>query len=181
MPRKRTGLRWAMYGVYGLSAILIGSTVAVWNHFRSHYWWWRSGSGRHSIVLAESSFFFVSGPSLLENPPAEFAKPRGPGFHYMGMSSWAAPADAGVHEGTVSPEVTFGSFDLAHEGGDYTIRIPFWGFCAIAASPTLVPLWLLLRGRSRTRAGCCRFCGYDRRGLPAEAKCPECGTVPARG
>jgi hypothetical protein len=24
----------------------------------------------------------------------------------------------------------------------------------------------------------CRACGYDRRGLAADAKCPECGTVP---
>jgi hypothetical protein len=29
--------------------------------------------------------------------------------------------------------------------------------------------------------GTCFHCGYDRRSLAADAKCPECGTVPARG
>jgi hypothetical protein len=36
-----------------------------------------------------------------------------------------------------------------------------------------------IQGRQRTRAGACRSCGYDRRGLVGGAKCPECGTLPA--
>jgi hypothetical protein len=31
--------------------------------------------------------------------------------------------------------------------------------------------------RERERAGLCPSCGYDRRGLPADAHCPECGAV----
>jgi hypothetical protein len=47
---------------------------------------------------------------------------------------------------------------------------------------TVVPAALLwYANRSRIGPGICVRCGYDRRGLPAEAKCPECGTVPARG
>jgi hypothetical protein len=36
--------------------------------------------------------------------------------------------------------------------------------------------------RRRTRGvwGCCAVCGYCRRGLAADAKCPECGTVPTK-
>jgi predicted Zn-ribbon and HTH transcriptional regulator len=30
--------------------------------------------------------------------------------------------------------------------------------------------------RRRFKLGSCSTCGYDRRGLPADAKCPECGT-----
>jgi hypothetical protein len=44
--------------------------------------------------------------------------------------------------------------------------------CAIAAvawGPRIV------RRATRGWRGCCVACGYDRRGLPAEAVCPECG------
>jgi hypothetical protein len=36
-----------------------------------------------------------------------------------------------------------------------------------------------VRRLARGMRGECRSCGYDRRGLAADAKCPECGTVPA--
>jgi hypothetical protein len=38
-------------------------------------------------------------------------------------------------------------------------------------------LWYL--ARRRAGPGRCRKCGYDRAGLEALSKCPECGTVPA--
>jgi hypothetical protein len=45
---------------------------------------------------------------------------------------------------------------------------------------TLIPAGLLwYADRRRLRPGLCGGCGYDRRGLAADAKCPECGTVPA--
>jgi hypothetical protein len=37
-----------------------------------------------------------------------------------------------------------------------------------------------IRERRRARAGSCLACGYDRRGLAADAKCPECGAVPIK-
>jgi hypothetical protein len=44
---------------------------------------------------------------------------------------------------------------------------------------TLIPAAILWRADRRGRApGLCGGCGYDRRGLAADAKCPECGTVP---
>ena len=68
-----------------------------------------------------------------------------------------------------------------------------WWFSANTESVGL-PLWLPLlmtgigggllwkselRSERKRRAGLCPSCGYDRRGLAADAKCPECGTVPA--
>ena len=35
------------------------------------------------------------------------------------------------------------------------------------------------RHRRWASTGACMRCGYDRGGLAADAKCPECGTVPA--
>jgi hypothetical protein len=44
---------------------------------------------------------------------------------------------------------------------------------------TLIPAALLwYRDRRGTGRHACKKCGYDRRGLAADAKCPECGTVP---
>jgi hypothetical protein len=61
------------------------------------------------------------------------------------------------------------------------VVVPLWLPFALAAVPTSL-LWRAeLRRRRRIRQGLCAGCGYDRRGLPADAKCPECGTVPARG
>jgi hypothetical protein len=33
----------------------------------------------------------------------------------------------------------------------------------------------------RSKPGACGRCGYDRAGLAADAKCPECGTAPKAG
>jgi hypothetical protein len=46
---------------------------------------------------------------------------------------------------------------------------------------TLPAAFLWYKDRRRFGPDACKGCGYDRRDLPAEAKCPECGTVPARG
>jgi hypothetical protein len=71
-----------------------------------------------------------------------------------------------------------------------TVRWLLTGFTIfVAASPwllivTALPaalLWLqeipAARRRARLRAGQCATCGYDRRGLAADAKCPECGAT----
>jgi hypothetical protein len=47
---------------------------------------------------------------------------------------------------------------------------------------TVIPVGLLWWADRRcVRPGRCSGCGYDRRGLAAGAKCPECGTVRTRG
>jgi hypothetical protein len=40
-----------------------------------------------------------------------------------------------------------------------------------------VSLWAAWRTRPRERLGSCERCGYDRTGLAAAAKCPECGAA----
>jgi hypothetical protein len=64
---------------------------------------------------------------------------------------------------------------------------PLWSGLRAEAGATaavLAPAWVMaltsIRVVRRWR-GSCPACGYDRRGLPADAKCPECGTAPARG
>jgi hypothetical protein len=51
---------------------------------------------------------------------------------------------------------------------------------SLVAVPSLLLWWPLWRRRSKGLPERCARCGYDRRGLMggADAKCPECGTVP---
>jgi hypothetical protein len=46
---------------------------------------------------------------------------------------------------------------------------------------TLPAAFLWYKDRRRSSPHTCPNCNYDRRGLPADSKCPECGTTPARG
>ena len=64
------------------------------------------------------------------------------------------------------------------DGGDQygrVVAIPMWTVAALVAA-IAAPLWTLhLRARHRARVGLCKGCGYDRKGLAIDAKCPECG------
>lgn len=53
---------------------------------------------------------------------------------------------------------------------DWSVQIPLW-IPLLLTTATAATLWTK---RLRTPRGHCR-CGYDRRGLPATAPCPECG------
>jgi hypothetical protein len=46
---------------------------------------------------------------------------------------------------------------------------------------TIPAAFLWYNDRRRSSPHTCPNCNYDRRGLPAQANCPECGTTPARG
>jgi hypothetical protein len=59
------------------------------------------------------------------------------------------------------------------------ILLPVWIPFLLCAVPTAILSRRDYILTSRARAGRCPKCGYDRRGLAADAKCPECGTVPA--
>jgi hypothetical protein len=64
--------------------------------------------------------------------------------------------------------------------------MPLWGplladwaiFTAALVLPTLMVRFVVA---IRRRPWLCSACGYDRRGLTADAACPECGAVPGRG
>jgi len=63
-------------------------------------------------------------------------------------------------------------------GPPVVIVVPLWAPLLVAAITASV-LWPMdHRADRRGRVGRCPKCGYDRRGLAADAKCPECGTVP---
>jgi hypothetical protein len=70
-----------------------------------------------------------------------------------------------------------------HAGILYSPDPSFWVAGASVLYPvavTLIPAALLwYADRRRFGPGLCTKCGYDRRGLAADAKCPECGTVPS--
>jgi hypothetical protein len=54
----------------------------------------------------------------------------------------------------------------------------WWALAVVVAALDALAVGLFLRARRRRAHGCCA-CGYDRRGLPTDAKCPECGAPPA--
>ena len=59
-----------------------------------------------------------------------------------------------------------------HTGGQGHFAAPLWVPAAIGLSVGVAALRRSWRGM---KVGACRGCGYDLRGLQAEAVCPECG------
>ncbi|MBK8267888.1 MAG: hypothetical protein IPK83_06115 [Planctomycetes bacterium] len=57
--------------------------------------------------------------------------------------------------------------------GATVLFVPFWLLFLVAALPTA---FLFHRDRRRIRAGYCRHCDYDLRGI-ASGICPECGNA----
>jgi hypothetical protein len=64
------------------------------------------------------------------------------------------------------------------QDGTVDVRVPAWILLVLTATPAVVLWWPQVRAVRRRLAGRCPKCGYDRRGIAADAKCPECGTVP---
>src|SRR5436190_638693 len=99
-----------------------------------------------------------------------------------GWRAWRYDDWCWGYAGEDNPHVGFGKW---HAGVLYAPGE--WGFVAGASmlypvALTLIPAALLwYADRRRARPGLCGGCGYDRAGLLVEVKCPECGTVPARG
>jgi hypothetical protein len=60
-----------------------------------------------------------------------------------------------------------------------TVIVPLWPFVAGIAVASLAA-WFFDAGagRARARLNLCPKCNYDRAGITADAKCPECGAGP---
>ena len=65
-------------------------------------------------------------------------------------------------------------------GATVYASVPLWMPFAAMVLPAGA-LWRRDIREARRARGGCASCGYDRRGLAADAKCPECGTVPKAG
>ena len=70
----------------------------------------------------------------------------------------------------------FGYFRAESRGGELLIAVPHWSLALLFAVLPALYLGMMLRSRSRHRAGLCQHCGYDLRTTPD--RCPECGAVP---
>jgi hypothetical protein len=57
------------------------------------------------------------------------------------------------------------------------ILVPLWPFSALSAMLTCAAWRLDALARRRARLNLCPKCHYDRTGLAADAKCPECGAA----
>jgi hypothetical protein len=82
---------------------------------------------------------------------------------------------------TIVASVSFLVFlDFAQSSG----HIAWNGLAFLVFLATLflsIVVWRRLRRpKRRAELGQCPECGYDRRGLATDAKCPECGTLPAK-
>jgi hypothetical protein len=60
------------------------------------------------------------------------------------------------------------------------VVVPLWPLIVVAALPMTVISVRERRARRRASCSLCPACGYDRRGIPEGAPCPECGTVENR-
>jgi hypothetical protein len=57
------------------------------------------------------------------------------------------------------------------------VRVPMWGPLMLVMVPSALWWYVDIREWRRRHGLLCRSCGYDRHGLAADAKCPECGTI----
>jgi hypothetical protein len=71
-----------------------------------------------------------------------------------------------------SPDVQLGS-------SRWFVAVPLWPLflCSSALSATLGLQDALARRRARGGVNLCPKCNYDRAGIAADAKCPECGSA----
>jgi len=59
----------------------------------------------------------------------------------------------------------------------WSFIIPLWALSLSAAAPAVLLWRSSFRANRRARIGHCPACGYDRRGLPDDLACPECGAA----
>jgi hypothetical protein len=58
-----------------------------------------------------------------------------------------------------------------------SVAVPLWALAGISLLVTLTAWRLEALARRRSLIGLCPKCHYDRAGLAADAKCPECGSA----
>jgi hypothetical protein len=68
---------------------------------------------------------------------------------------------------------------IARRGADWALTIPLWMPTALASSLFMGAWRREYLAHRRERDHLCPKCNYDRTGILKDAKCPECGAVPA--
>jgi hypothetical protein len=93
---------------------------------------------------------------------------------YSGVTWHPRPDEKFLSPAIQLPWDWFPSVGFGINPNNFTLYVPLW-LCAFLSAT--VALAILRPWRLYVGVGCCLGCGYDRRGLPDDAKCPECGTV----
>jgi hypothetical protein len=107
--------------------------------------------------------------------------PNGPLPMPLGWKMWWSPHWYWGYWGEETPYAVEFAW---HAGVRYEAHPYGWTFGVSVLHPvalTLIAAALLWYADRRRRGpGSCGGCGYDRAGLAADAKCPECGTIAAK-
>jgi len=119
--------------------------------------WWSIGRMTNTgfSVIVQSACVEVADPGLsgVSLPAAQWAK-GGPHFSLVWWFKWQ----------------TLGS--------GWDLVVPLWAPVLLAVLVTAAAWRRDAFAKRIERAGHCSKCGYDRRGLPTDSLCPECGATP---
>jgi hypothetical protein len=167
--RVRTWAKWACTVAAGLAV-----SVAVASRWYGAVWVdIREDCDRHLDIEIRGGVIAVT---VTRIPPL----PGFPGVSYLQLGRGPQPS-FGLSSSIWSPRSqSMWRAGLLHCSSQYG-----WQAGATLLYPVLLTTipaaFLWYKDRRRSGPHTCPNCNYDRRGLPADANCPECGTVPARG
>jgi hypothetical protein len=151
-PRIRQTAKWTAT----LAVAVLGIVVAIsfFRHFGVH--WWTQNMVDFEIKDGQAHWFEGFGASPYGNSTRwEWRRPffKAPDWRFI--PSWY------------------------HFGSGITVSVPLW-FPLVALIVLATFLWhrdMLARRREQLRTSVCSSCGYDRAGLTAGLRCPECGSI----
>jgi hypothetical protein len=158
-PRIRKTIKW---GGAAVTALLV--MVWIWSAWWHGFLW---NSGRHwlDVSLGRVTIAFQTWP----HPPED-----GAGFTTLN------PAMTGWRNLVQAPVPTWETNGLGPNGWAISLPLSLPTFAFIVVSALACRFDALARRRERAaRLNLCPKCNYDRAGIAADAKCPECGSAAA--
>ena len=147
--------------------------------------WW-TVSGWYQVSCWTSGTYIQSTVGVIDWASGLVgAEPPGNGLAMVPLANNSVLAhwEWGFHRGPLrSMVLTIGPGRSVELVEPWVTEVPIWPALAVLGPLSCRCWWVELRSRATNRrAMCCRTCNYDRRGLPADAKCPECGARPSGG